>query len=72
MEFRGNGVNRALGTIGRLLGGNAGGETIAREGVDDLHTFTIDWDPNLIVWYLDGVEYPRHARHRALQPRVGL
>lgn len=63
MEFRGNEVNRALGTIHGpgYSGGNAvGGETIAREGlVDDFHTFTIDWDPNLIVWYLDGVEYFR-------------
>jgi len=63
MEFRGDDINRALGTIhgpGYEAGNSIGGETVIREGlVDDFHTFTVDWDPDLIVWYVDGVEYFR-------------
>lgn len=34
------------------------------DGVDlsqDFHVFAVDWQPNLIIWYLDGVEKYRYA-----------
>ena len=24
---------------------------------DDYHTFTVEWEPNLITWYVDGIQY---------------
>lgn len=32
-----------------------GGQAFA----DAFHTFSVDWSPNLIIWYVDGVEYGR-------------
>ena len=32
----------------------AGTDDFSNEGY---HTFTIDWEPNLITWYIDGVQY---------------
>jgi beta-glucanase (GH16 family) len=32
----------------------AGTDDFSNEGY---HTFTIDWEPNLITWYVDGVQY---------------
>ncbi|WP_336705876.1 glycoside hydrolase family 16 protein [Oerskovia sp. USHLN155] len=34
-----------------------GGEEVA----DDFHTFTVDWAPDAITWYVDGVEYSRRT-----------
>lgn len=28
---------------------------------DDFHTFTVDWAPGAITWYVDGVEYSRRT-----------
>ncbi|MET9249668.1 RICIN domain-containing protein [Nonomuraea sp. NPDC003709] len=28
---------------------------------DAFHTFAVDWSPNLIIWYVDGVEYQRRT-----------
>ncbi|MBB5081845.1 glycoside hydrolase family 16 protein [Nonomuraea endophytica] len=28
---------------------------------DAFHTFTVDWSPNLIIWYVDGNEYQRRT-----------
>ncbi|ALG15483.1 glycoside hydrolase family 16 protein [Kibdelosporangium phytohabitans] len=28
---------------------------------DGFHTFTLDWSPNLLVWYVDGQEYQRRT-----------
>ncbi|GAA2634647.1 glycoside hydrolase family 16 protein [Dactylosporangium fulvum] len=33
----------------------SGGRALA----DDFHTFAVDWAPDSIVWYLDGVQYAR-------------
>ncbi|AWS40323.1 glycoside hydrolase family 16 protein [Streptosporangium sp. 'caverna'] len=39
--------------------GIGGGRTIGAPLGDTFHTYSIDWSPNLIVWYLDGSEYFR-------------
>jgi beta-glucanase (GH16 family) len=39
--------------------GIGGGRTLGAPLADAFHTYTIDWSPNLIVWYLDGSEYFR-------------
>ncbi|WP_432832664.1 family 16 glycosylhydrolase [Dactylosporangium sp. CA-092794] len=35
----------------------SGGRALA----DDFHTFTVDWAPDSVVWYLDGVQYERQT-----------
>ncbi|WP_020518860.1 glycoside hydrolase family 16 protein [Catelliglobosispora koreensis] len=32
-----------------------GGQALA----DAFHTFTVDWEPNAITWYIDGIQYSR-------------
>ncbi len=39
--------------------GITGSRTIGRPLADDFHTYRVDWEPNSIVWYLDGAEYFR-------------
>ncbi|MBM7784269.1 glycoside hydrolase family 16 protein [Tenggerimyces flavus] len=29
---------------------------------DDFHTFTVDWEPGVFTWYVDGIQYSRHVR----------
>ena len=32
--------------------------TSARYGwIEDYHTFVVEWEPNLITWYVDGIQY---------------
>ncbi|GAA4902336.1 beta-glucanase (GH16 family) [Stackebrandtia albiflava] len=42
-------------------GGNASGGSYTlpdgRQFADGFHTFTVDWSPNLIRWYVDGIQY---------------
>ncbi|MFD0818804.1 family 16 glycosylhydrolase [Micromonospora zhanjiangensis] len=40
-------------------GGIGGGRTIGAPLADDFHVYRVDWEPNSIVWFLDGVEYFR-------------
>lgn len=63
MEYVSREPNEIFGTIHGP--GYAGGESFG--GVYDFgtrvdseyHTFTVEWEPNLIVWYVDGIEYHR-------------
>jgi beta-glucanase (GH16 family) len=42
-------------------GGNGFGNVylFGEPASNDYHTFTVEWEPNLIVWYVDGNEYHR-------------
>ncbi|MFV9504385.1 MAG: carbohydrate binding domain-containing protein [Oscillochloridaceae bacterium umkhey_bin13] len=63
MEFVGRLPNEIFGTIHGP--GYSGGQSFS--GIYDFgepvpgkyHTYTIDWDPNLIIWYVNGIEYHR-------------
>jgi beta-glucanase (GH16 family) len=63
MEFVGKEPNTVYGTIHGPgysgAGGITGSRNLGRPVSDDFHTFTVDWSPNLIVWYIDGSEYHR-------------
>ncbi|MGA8045426.1 MAG: family 16 glycosylhydrolase, partial [Dermatophilaceae bacterium] len=69
MEYVSREPNEIFGTIHGP--GYAGGESFG--GIYDFgtrvdaeyHTFTVEWEPNLIVWYVDGIEY-----HRAIPSDV--
>ncbi|WP_406674751.1 lectin [Nonomuraea sp. N2-4H] len=65
MENIGREPNTVHGTIhgpGYSGGGGIGaGYTIGSPFADAFHTFAVDWSPNLIVWYVDGVEYQRRT-----------
>jgi beta-glucanase (GH16 family) len=70
MENIGKEPNTVYGTIHGPgysgAGGITGSRNIGRPLADDFHTFTVDWSPNLIVWYIDGSEY-----HRVTNGSVG-
>jgi beta-glucanase (GH16 family) len=63
MEFVGRDPNTVFGTIHGP--GYSGGESFGgtyRFGAPvpgSYHTYAIEWRPNLIVWYVDGIEYHR-------------
>jgi beta-glucanase (GH16 family) len=63
MENVGKEPNTVYGTVhGPGYSGGAGitgGRTIGRPLADDFHTYAIEWEPNLIRWFLDGQEYHR-------------
>ncbi len=65
MENIGREPNTVHGTIhGPGYSGAEGigaGYTIGGAFADAFHTFTVDWSPNLIVWYVDGNEYQRRT-----------
>ncbi|GAA2215043.1 glycoside hydrolase family 16 protein [Nonomuraea monospora] len=42
-------------------GGIGAGYSIGGAFADAFHTFAVDWSPNLIIWYVDGVEYQRRT-----------
>ena len=61
MEVMGQETNKAYGTIhyGNPHSESQGTYTI-KDGADfsdDFHTFTCDWEPGKITWYVDGVKY---------------
>lgn len=65
MENIGREPGNAYGTLHGP--GYAGGESIGsryslpggQAFADDYHTFSVDWSPGLIIWYVDGNEYGR-------------
>jgi len=59
-ELVGRMPNKVLGySHGSISGGGGRGTTIDTEfdWSQDYHTYAIDWLPDQIVWYLDGVKY---------------
>ncbi|MGH1489996.1 MAG: family 16 glycosylhydrolase [Acidimicrobiales bacterium] len=61
MEFVGRLPNEIFGTI-HGPGYNGGGSfsgiyDFGQPVFDDYHTFTVEWEPNLITWYVDGIQY---------------
>jgi beta-glucanase (GH16 family) len=63
MENIGKEPNTVYGTIhgpGYSGGGGiSGNRNIGRPLADDFHTYRVDWEPNSIIWYLDGSEFFR-------------
>ncbi len=61
MEFVGRELHRIFGTIhgpGYSGGQSFGGiYDFAAEVPDAYHTYTIEWEPNKIAWYVDGIKY---------------
>ncbi|MGI9645116.1 MAG: family 16 glycosylhydrolase, partial [Ilumatobacteraceae bacterium] len=61
MEYVSRLPNEIFGTIhgpGYNGGGSFSGIYDFGERVDlDYHTFTVEWEPNLITWYVDGLQY---------------
>jgi beta-glucanase (GH16 family) len=65
MENIGREPNTVHGTIhGPGYSGGEGigaGYTIGSAFADAFHTFTVDWAPDSITWYVDGVQYQRRT-----------
>jgi beta-glucanase (GH16 family) len=61
MEWVGRLPNEIFGTIHGpgYSGGNSFGDIydFGELVSNDYHTFTIEWEPNLITWYVDGIQY---------------
>ncbi len=61
MEFVGREPTEIFGTIhgpGYSGGNSFGGIYDFGENVfNSYHTFTVEWEPNLITWYVDGIQY---------------
>lgn len=61
MENVGRLPKRVFGTLHGpgYSGGNAFGRTydFANDVADDYHTFSVEWQPNKIVWFVDGIQY---------------
>jgi beta-glucanase (GH16 family) len=61
MEYVSRLPNEIFGTIhgpGYSGGGSFGGIWDFGEPVfNGYHTFTVEWEPNLITWYVDGIQY---------------
>ncbi len=61
MEYVSRLPNEIFGTIhgpGYSGGASFGGIWDFGEPVfNDYHTFTVEWEPNLITWYVDGIQY---------------
>ncbi|NNF53950.1 MAG: family 16 glycosylhydrolase [Acidimicrobiales bacterium] len=61
MEYVSRLPNEIFGTIhgpGYSGGGSFGGIYDFGEPVsDDYHTFVVEWEPDLITWYVDGIQY---------------
>ncbi|MBQ0978805.1 family 16 glycosylhydrolase [Micromonospora sp. M61] len=70
MENIGREPNTVYGTVhgpGYSGGGGiTGSRTVGAPLADDFHTYRVDWEPNVITWYLDGVQY-----HRVDPARLG-
>ncbi|MEV1154666.1 family 16 glycosylhydrolase [Micromonospora chokoriensis] len=70
MENIGREPNTVYGTVhgpGYSGGGGiTGSRTLGSPLADGFHTYRVDWEPNVITWYLDGVQY-----HRVDPARLG-
>lgn len=65
MELLGSNTKRLLGYLhGPISGGMGRGNTkdFTSALTDDFHTYTIDWLPDEVTWYLDGVKYGSVSR----------
>lgn len=66
MEYRGQETSIVHGTVHGpgYSGGNAIGETTAVSGgaAGEFHTYAVEWEPDEIRWYVDGVLYNTFAR----------
>ena len=75
MEYVSRIPNEIFGTIhgpGYNGGGSFSGIYDFGERVDhDYHTFTVEWEPNLITWYVDGIQYHQAEPVRRARP-VGV
>jgi beta-glucanase (GH16 family) len=65
MENVGNVPGTVHGTLhgpGYSGGGGVGGTYTLPNGqafADAFHTFTVDWEPGVVTWYVDGIQYSR-------------
>lgn len=70
MENIGREPNTVYGTVhgpGYSGGGGiTGSRTLGAPLADTFHTYRVDWEPNVITWYVDGVQY-----HRVDPARLG-
>ncbi|WCN83389.1 family 16 glycosylhydrolase [Micromonospora sp. LH3U1] len=70
MENVGKEPNTVYGTVhgpGYSGGGGiTGSRTLGGPLADGFHTYRVDWEPNVITWYVDGVQY-----HRVDPARLG-
>lgn len=61
MEHIGRDPSTVYGTIhgpGYSGGGGVGGSTVNRDELaDDFHVFAMEWETNIIRWYIDGFNY---------------
>ena len=61
MEYVSRLPNEIFGTVhgpGYNGGGSIGGiYDFGAPVSDDYHTFTVEWEPDLITWYVDGIQY---------------
>lgn len=61
MEYVGRDPNRVFGTIHGP--GYSGGQSygniydFGRPVADEFHTYAVEWQPDRIVWYVDGIKY---------------
>jgi beta-glucanase (GH16 family) len=65
MELIGSNPKRLLGYLhGPISGGMGRGNTkdFTSALTDDFHTYTIDWLPDEVTWYIDGVKYGSVSR----------
>ncbi|MEU7975099.1 family 16 glycosylhydrolase [Micromonospora sp. NPDC005553] len=70
MENIGREPNTVYGTVHGPgysgAGGITGSRTLGAPLADTFHTYRVDWEPNVITWYVDGVQY-----HRVDPARLG-
>ncbi|MET7946370.1 family 16 glycosylhydrolase [Micromonospora sp. NPDC005324] len=70
MENIGREPNTVFGTVhgpGYSGGGGiTGSRTLGAPLADTFHTYRVDWEPNVITWYIDGVQF-----HRVDPARLG-
>jgi len=58
--------NQLLGTIHTACcsGGNPiGGNTMVNDPSGTFHTYAVDWNEKIIIWYVDGREYFRQTNN---------